>query len=112
VGRIISALASMNRRQLLECLADRDGQRLMELCVSLAISKQATMKHIDVLADCGLVTIKRFGRETRVFLNRAPLKLVQRNFLDRFTNDRIDSGADADQVQKVVGRSSLARNCL
>jgi predicted transcriptional regulator len=85
VDQIIFALASNTRRRLLEQLADRDGQRLKELCENFDISRQATMKHIEMLADCGLVTVQRAAHETRVFIDLAPLRLVQRAFFDRFT---------------------------
>jgi predicted transcriptional regulator len=84
VSQVIFALANTTRRRLLERLADCDGQRLKELCVDFDISRQATMKHIEQLEMCGLVTVKRSERETRIFLNRAPIQLVQRSFFEQF----------------------------
>lgn len=87
VDQIIFALASTTRRRLLEQLADRDGQRLRELCRNFDISRQATMNHIELLESRGFVIVKRHGRETRIFFNRAPLRLVQRTFFERFAHE-------------------------
>lgn len=83
-SRILFALSSATRRRLLVRLMKHDGQRLHELCVGSEMSRQAAMKHIETLAACGLVTMRRSDRETRIFLNQAPIRLVRRTFFEQF----------------------------
>jgi DNA-binding transcriptional ArsR family regulator len=84
-SQILFALANTTRRRLLARLAHTDGQRLYALCSDFDMTRQAALKHVTLLAECGLVTFRRSGRETRVFLNLAPIRMVHRNFFAQFT---------------------------
>jgi DNA-binding transcriptional ArsR family regulator len=85
VDRVFFALADATRRSLLDRLYVRDGQRVGELAEAFAMSRQAISKHLDVLEDAGLVVTRRDSRETRHFLNRAPMREVQAQWIDKFT---------------------------
>jgi DNA-binding transcriptional ArsR family regulator len=80
VDAVFKALSDPTRRILVEELAERDGQTLFELCVrlisrhGLEVSRQAVAKHLDVLEQAGLVTIRREGRYRLHSLDRAPLR--------------------------------------
>jgi DNA-binding transcriptional ArsR family regulator len=65
IDLVFSALADPTRRALLDRLLDRDGQRVSELAVGFAMSRQAISKHLDVLEAAGLVIIRRQRGETR-----------------------------------------------
>jgi DNA-binding transcriptional ArsR family regulator len=89
---VFSALADPTRRALLDRLLERDGQRLSELAVRFAMSRQAISKHLDVLGTAGLVITRRHHGETRHFLNRHPMRQLERLWIDKFTRlqQRID----------------------
>lgn len=90
VGDVFKALADGTRRALLDELVERDGQTLFELCARLATkhdltpTRQAVSQHIKVLADAGLVTLRREGRYTYHHLDTGPL----RGLTDRWTEPR------------------------
>jgi DNA-binding transcriptional ArsR family regulator len=77
---VFKALADSTRRAILDELAERDDQTLFELCGRLTTkhaigsSRQAVSQHIDVLADAGLVSVRKEGRCTFHRLDRAPLE--------------------------------------
>ena len=60
---VFAALADEYRRLLLERLRRTNGQTLSRLCDGLPISRQAVTKHLQVLADAGLASDIREGRE-------------------------------------------------
>lgn len=86
--RVFVALADSTRRALLDRLYMRDGQRLGELAEAFAISRQAISKHLDVLADAGLVQIERTARGTVHFLDRVPLRAVETQWINKYTRGR------------------------
>lgn len=86
---VFIALADPTRRGMLERLADGPAT-ITELHTGLPISRQAASKHLRVLADAGLVTGHKAGREHRYTLapgSFAPasgwLAAVERRWDDR-----------------------------
>jgi DNA-binding transcriptional ArsR family regulator len=79
---VFRALADPTRRQILDELADRDGQTLFELCSRLLMrhgvesSRQAISQHLDVLEAAGLVRSRRLGRYKFHHLDTSPLRQV------------------------------------
>ena len=77
---LFKALADPTRRQILDELADRDGQTLFELCSRLIMkhgissTRQAISQHIDVLEAAGLVRTRREGRYKFHDLDTTPLR--------------------------------------
>ncbi len=69
---VFGALADATRRNLLSVLADRPATAT-ELAGGLPISRQAVVKHLNALADAGLVSRHRSGREVRYSVTPAPL---------------------------------------
>jgi DNA-binding transcriptional ArsR family regulator/uncharacterized protein YndB with AHSA1/START domain len=68
------ALADPSRRRLLDLL--RDGPRTTgDLAAAFPdVTRFAVMKHLDVLAEAGLVVVTRRGRERWNHLNAVPLR--------------------------------------
>ena len=60
---MFAALADPTRRQVVELLAGTDGATATELSGRLPVTRQAVAKHLGALADAGLVTSSRAGRE-------------------------------------------------
>ena len=81
---VFRALADPTRRLLLERLAKRNGQSLAELADGLAISRQATSKHLALLEEAGLLLTQRAGRTRLHFLNPVPLHAEAQRWLRQF----------------------------
>ena len=65
VDAVFSALADGTRRSLLSEVARLGEATPTELASSAPVSRQAVAKHLGVLADAGLVDVRRSGREAR-----------------------------------------------
>ena len=65
-GTVLAALADPTRRDVLAAVAARAGTATAtELAAELPVTRQAITKHLTVLAEAGLVTSVRHGREAR-----------------------------------------------
>jgi DNA-binding transcriptional ArsR family regulator len=53
-------------------LLDNDGQRQAELTAGLNISRQAAVKHLDILEKAHLITVDRVDRVVVYRLNPGP----------------------------------------
>lgn len=73
VGGVFAALADPTRRHVVAHLADGGSATATELAGTLPISRQAVCKHLDLLAEAGLVTASRHGREVRFTLSAVAL---------------------------------------
>ena len=92
MGDVFKALADPTRRALLDELTDRNGQTLFELCGRLTTrginpSRQAISQHLDVLADAGLVTLRREGRYRFHDFDPGPLRVIATRWAARSTID-------------------------
>jgi ArsR family transcriptional regulator, cadmium/lead-responsive transcriptional repressor len=72
-GAVFAALADPTRRHLVEALAAEPGTTATGLAASLPISRQAVAKHLKLLAEAGLVSSRRSGREAHFELDPRPL---------------------------------------
>jgi DNA-binding transcriptional ArsR family regulator len=73
VDAVFHALADPTRRHLVEALASDPGATATGLAAALPISRQAVAKHLQLLADAGLVASHRRGREALFELDTEPL---------------------------------------
>ena len=74
LDRTFMSLADPTRRAILAQLERRDGASISELAKPFAIRLPAVMKHLDVLANAGLVTRSKSGRTVTVRLRAQPLR--------------------------------------
>lgn len=88
---VFAALGDSNRRELLDRLRVRNGQRLSELCEGQQISRQAVTKHLKVLEEANLVLVVRRGRERLHFLNPVPINAVAMRWLKQFDAVPLDA---------------------
>jgi DNA-binding transcriptional ArsR family regulator len=65
---LFGALADPTRRLLLRRLGAEGASTATLLADGLPVSRQAVVKHLQVLAEAGLVTAARAGREVRYAL--------------------------------------------
>ncbi len=75
--QIFAALGDPTRRHLYVQLAQSGPLTATSLASDLSISRQAVAKHLGVLADAGMATPTRVGRETRYEAALEPLGQVQ-----------------------------------
>jgi DNA-binding transcriptional ArsR family regulator len=61
-GRIFDALGDPTRRRVIAELASLGAASSTELARTLPITRQAVSKHLDALAEAGLVSAERSGR--------------------------------------------------
>lgn len=62
---VFVALADTTRRRVLELLASQGGATATQLAGSFPVTRQAIAKHLQVLAEAGLASSERRGRETQ-----------------------------------------------
>jgi DNA-binding transcriptional ArsR family regulator len=70
-----NAIAEPRRRHILEFLAG-DERSVSDIVDALELAQPSVSKHLQVLRDVGLVSVRRDGRRTLVRLNPEPLRTV------------------------------------
>ena len=73
---IFAALADPTRRDLLVRLAQSSPKTATQLAEAFPITRQGMLKHLNILAEAGLVAIQQVGREKRYTLTPEPLEDV------------------------------------
>lgn len=82
---VFKALADTSRRALLDSLFATDGQRLNELCAVLPdLTRFGVMKHLTVLAEAGLVTTEKVGRDKHHYLNPVPIQEIHDRWMSKY----------------------------
>lgn len=72
-GAVFGALSDPTRRSLLAAIAREPAATATELAEHLPISRQAVLKHLNALAQAGLLDRERSGREVRYRVTPEPL---------------------------------------
>jgi DNA-binding transcriptional ArsR family regulator len=92
LDRTFAALADPTRRSLLARLGENDSLSVSDLAAPLPMSLPAVMKHLDVLADAGLVTRSKAGRIVSCRLRAEPMHEANDwlNRYQRFWTERLD----------------------
>ena len=72
-----TALSDPTRRRILESLRDRGALSVTEVAAPLDMTRQGATKHLDILAECGLITVRWEGRHRLHELDPMPLVEVQ-----------------------------------
>ena len=88
---VFRALADPSRRALLDRLFERNGRTLGELTEGMAMSRQAVTKHLAILAEAGLVTTQRRGREKLHYLNPVPIGEIADRWIGKFEKARVEA---------------------
>jgi DNA-binding transcriptional ArsR family regulator len=93
LDRTFAALSDPTRRALLARLDQEDGLSISDLARPFPVSLPAIMKHLDVLADAGLITRAKHGRTVSCHLNAAPMEEAMgwlRRY-ERFWREKLDA---------------------
>jgi DNA-binding transcriptional ArsR family regulator len=92
LNRTFAALSDPTRRALLARLGEEDGLSVSELARPFPVSLPAVMKHLDVLADAGLISRTKTGRTVSCRLRAGPMEeaVSWLNHYQRFWSERLD----------------------
>ena len=82
---VFRALADTSRRELLDRLHTQYGQTLNELCVNVAMTRQAVSKHLAILEAANLVTAQRDGRHKRHYINPVLINAIAERWIAKFS---------------------------
>ncbi len=74
VDAVFAALADSTRRAVVRSLAELGPATATELAERFPVTRQAITKHLTTLAQAGLVTVERQGREVRYQLTPQPMQ--------------------------------------
>ena len=88
---VFRALADASRRLLLDWLHAENGQTLNELCQGLDMTRQAVAKHLSILQDANLVSVRRQGREKLHFINPVPINEIAERWIGKFERPRLSA---------------------
>ena len=91
MDKVFKALADPTRRKLLDRLSAENGQTLGELCVRLAMTRQAVTKHLVLLEGANLVATLKRGREKLHYLNPVPIHEIAERWIGKFDRSRLDA---------------------
>jgi DNA-binding transcriptional ArsR family regulator len=72
-----NAVAEPRRRHILELLAGEE-RSVGEIADALALNQPSASKHLQVLLNVGLVSVRRQGRQTMYRTNPEPLREIHR----------------------------------
>jgi len=107
LDRTFAALADPTRRAILAQLERNDGASISELAEPFPIKLPAVMKHLNVLADAGLITRSKSGRTVTVRLRARPIREAM-EWLRHY--ERFWSGSLDRLVRYAESREAEARN--
>jgi DNA-binding transcriptional ArsR family regulator/uncharacterized protein YndB with AHSA1/START domain len=91
---VFRALSDPARRRLLDRLNEHNGLSLRALCVDMGMTRQSVSKHLDVLAEAGLVAALRQGREKLHYLDAAPINDIADRWIHHYDRARAEALSD------------------
>lgn len=98
IDTVLQAIAEPRRRAILQLIRETELSA-GEIAAHFAVSRPAISQHLQVLADAGLVTVRRDGTR-RMYLARAAGLADLRAFLETFWDERLlrlQQAAEAEQ---------------
>lgn len=104
LDRTFAALVDQTRRAILARLEREDSASVSDLAKPFAIKLPAVMKHLDVLADAGLITRSKVGRTVTVRLRPEPMRQAV-SWLQRYERfwskslDRLAAYAESKEAE-------------
>lgn len=107
LDRTFAALVDPTRRAILAHLERKESASVSELAQPFRIKLPAVMKHLDVLADAGLLTRSKSGRTVTVRLKAQPMREAMEwlRAYERFWSPRLDRLASYAQSKEAKAQS-------
>jgi len=92
---VFQAIADPTRRQIIDILSDQ-SMNLNAVSSHFEISRPAISKHIKILTECGLVIVRREGRERYCSADVRKLREIDQwlNRHRKFWNNKLDALGD------------------
>jgi DNA-binding transcriptional ArsR family regulator len=89
---VFQAIADPTRREILQLLSAQT-MKLNELAAHFPVSRPAISRHIRILTECGLVTVRSEGRESHCSARLKGLRAVAQwaAQYERFWNAKLDA---------------------
>lgn len=84
LDRVFHALAHSVRRQILDVVAASPGCGVSHVAGQFEMSRIGVLKHINLLEEAGLLVSERVGRERPLYVNLAPLQVIQQRWSDEY----------------------------
>ncbi len=81
-----SALAHPDRRRILDLLRLSPGSSVGEIASHFDSSRIATMKHLAVLEDAGLLISEKEGRVRKHWFNVVPIQRMYERWTDEYSS--------------------------
>jgi DNA-binding transcriptional ArsR family regulator len=106
LDRTFAALVDPTRRAILARLERSEGVSVSELAAPFAIKLPAVMKHLEVLANAGLIMRSKSGRTVTVRLRAQPMREAM-NWLrryERFWGERLDRLVEYAEIKEAEAR--------
>lgn len=106
LGRTFTALGDPTRRAILAQLERKEGASIGELAKPFPMGLPAVMKHLDVLANAGLVTRSKSGRTVTVRLRAQPMREAMEwlRRYERFWSGSLDRLASYAETKEAEAR--------
>jgi DNA-binding transcriptional ArsR family regulator len=107
LDRTFAALVDPTRRAILAQLERKNSASVGELAEPFVIKLPAVMKHLDVLAEAGLITRTKSGRTVTVRLRHQPIReaMVWLTRYERFWSGSLDRLAAYAEHKEAESRS-------
>jgi DNA-binding transcriptional ArsR family regulator len=86
MSAVFHALAHESRRKILDVLKAHPGIGVGELASEFDVTRIAVMNHLAVLEDAGLVVSEKDGRVRRLYLNAAPIQMINDRWMSDFSS--------------------------
>jgi DNA-binding transcriptional ArsR family regulator len=98
---VFQAVADPTRRELLSLLVENE-MPVTAISEHFPISRTAVSKHLHVLAEAGLVSERKVGRETRYKLQPEPLLELKQwlSYYERFWDKKLSALKDFVENKK------------
>ena len=107
LDRTFAALVDPTRRAILAQLERKNSASVGELAEPFPIKLPAVMKHLDVLAEAGLITRTKSGRTVTVRLRHEPIReaVAWLSHYERFWSGSLDRLAAYAERKEAESRS-------
>ena len=98
---VFQAIADPTRREILSLLSEQELP-IAAISNQFPISRTAVSKHLNILAEAGLVSIQKVGREARYTLQPEPLKELKYwlSYYERFWDKKLNALKNFVENQK------------
>ncbi|UKJ08879.1 ArsR/SmtB family transcription factor [Solitalea lacus] len=105
---VFQAISDPTRREIIS-LVSKQPLNLNAVAENFSVSRPAISKHIKILAQCGLLTVKQQGRERFCKANLQPLSEVA-DWIEqyrKFWTDKLDALNDFLKSDQSTNNTSL-----